>query len=546
MAKNNEPNKAENEGTLYDTVIIGGGITGLTAGYMLRDKNILLLEEDERFGGRVLSEKVHEATNNIGTQFFTVEDSSFVRLIKELGVKWVTHDPKSVPFAIFVNNKLFTDIESVLSGKAKLSALKLMSATHRKMKIYKELPITDPRWRKLAAQNITEYLKGYDPDLLALVNTYMRGACVAKPERTSAGMGFVLVNDIFNTAGMGFVTGGFQKITDTLADKLKGRAIHGAGVTRVEENNGIVTTWYKKDGKEQVVKSRSVVTTIPPQATLKIFPQLPDWKKEALEKVDYGPISVISVFLKRDIPWERFYGLLSSDTIFQGMFDTTYDTEEDKNIDNPLIYNFIISIPPNEKNEIESFLEKSDEEILELTIKDFRRLMPETADVEKYITGSKVTRYPIGELELTPEYFLEALPDLAKPVGNIHFTGEYTDKKNFVDGACFSAMRAAAALGSKYITSDEDIIRFPKDPNWGGLGWTTIILNILLIVGGFFLPQGYGMTMSIGAGVLLALTVVYPSFFPPHSLVYKVLLGLTIGFGGIVGLLAKFLEGLSI
>ena len=84
MAKNNEPNKAENEGTLYDTVIIGGGITGLTAGYMLRDKNILLLEEDERFGGRVLSEKVHEATNNIGTQFFTVEDSSFVRLISHL------------------------------------------------------------------------------------------------------------------------------------------------------------------------------------------------------------------------------------------------------------------------------------------------------------------------------------------------------------------------------------------------------------------------------------------------------------------------------
>ena len=44
------------------------------------------------------------------------------------------------------------------------------------------------------------------------------------------------------------------------------------------------------------------------------------------------------------------------------MFDTTYDTEEDKNTDNPLIYNFIVSIPPNKKNEIESFLEKSDEE----------------------------------------------------------------------------------------------------------------------------------------------------------------------------------------
>ena len=491
--------------------------------------------------GSCLKRSMKQRTTSVLSSF-TVEDSSFVRLIKELGVKWVTHDPDSVPFAIFVNNKLFTDIESLLSGKAKLSALRLMSATHRKMKIYKELPITDPRWRKLAAQNITEYLKGYDPDLLALVKTYMRGACAAKPERTSAGMGFVLVNDIFNTAGMGFVTGGFQKITDTLADKLKGRAIHGAGVTRVEETNGIVTTWYEKDGKEQVVRSRSVVTTIPPQATLRIFPQLPDWKKEALEKSRLRSDYSYFGFLKKRYP---VGAILRPDYLptrfFRPCLIRRMILKKIRILTTRLSIISLSLYPPNEKNEIESFLEKSDEEILELTLKDFRRLMPEAADVEKHITGSKVTRYPIGELELTPEYFLEALPDLAKPVGNIHFTGEYTDKKSFVDGACFSAMRAAAALGSQYITSDEDIIRFPKDPNWGGLGWATIILNILLIVGGFFLPQGYGMTMSIGAGVLLALTVVYPSFFPPHSLVYKVLLGLTVGFGGIVGLLAKFL-----
>ncbi len=40
-----------NEETLYDTVIIGAGIAGLTAAYMLRDKNTLLLEQEDRFGG---------------------------------------------------------------------------------------------------------------------------------------------------------------------------------------------------------------------------------------------------------------------------------------------------------------------------------------------------------------------------------------------------------------------------------------------------------------------------------------------------------------
>ena len=39
------------EETIYDTVIIGGGIAGLTAAYMLRDKKLLLLEQEDRFGG---------------------------------------------------------------------------------------------------------------------------------------------------------------------------------------------------------------------------------------------------------------------------------------------------------------------------------------------------------------------------------------------------------------------------------------------------------------------------------------------------------------
>ena len=47
-------NQQENAGieeTTYDTVIIGAGIAGLTAAYMLRDKNLLLLEQEDRFGG---------------------------------------------------------------------------------------------------------------------------------------------------------------------------------------------------------------------------------------------------------------------------------------------------------------------------------------------------------------------------------------------------------------------------------------------------------------------------------------------------------------
>jgi hypothetical protein len=228
--------------------------------------------------------------------------------------------------------------------------------------------------------------------------------------------------------------------------------------------------------------------------------------------------------------------MLCNNAMISFIFDVTFDTDDDKNEDNPIIYNFIISIPPDEKKEIETFLAKSDEEIVSLIIQDFKVMMPD-ADIEKYITGTKVTRYPIGELELSPEYYLELLPHLPKPVGNIHFCGDYTEARSFVDGAANSGMRVASELGSRFIASDEEIIRWPVEPKWGAFGWATMICNILLIAGGFLLPGGYGTTLSIGAGLLLALTAALPSFFPPMKLIYKVLFGISIGFGSIIGLL---------
>lgn len=534
-----QPDPVEIEETLFDTVIIGAGIAGLTAGYMLRDRTILLLERENRFGGRVLSEKVNRAVNNIGTQFFTDEDTSFVDLINELGIERVTHDPFEAPMAFYLNGKFYEDVSSLINPRVIFDALRFLSRIYRKINIFK-LPSDDPRWRELAARNAVEFQEGYSPDFLALINTYTRGACVTKPERTSAGMWAYLAGDVFQAGDIAFVTGGFQKITDALLNKLDGKILSGAAVTRIEKRDGTVSIRFQKDGKEHIIKSKSAVVAVPSPLVSDLLPGLPDWKKEALEKVTYGPITVVSVFFKRSIPWGNFLGALTNNLIFQGFANTTYDLEGDASEDTPIIYNFVISIPPDEKEEIEAFLAKSDEEIVGLTLNDFKIMMPE-ADIVKYITDTKVTRYPIGELELTPEYFLELLPALPKPVENIHFCGDYTEAKSFVDGAAYSGMRVARELGSKYVVSEEEERKFAKEPKWGAFGWATMICNILLIALGFYLPGGYGTTLSIAAGALLVFTAALPSFFPPFKLIYQVLLALSIGFGGILGLLGTLI-----
>ena len=41
--------------------------------------------------------------------------------------------------------------------------------------------------------------------------------------------------DLFKTGDWAYVTGGFQKITDTMAGKLDGKVMNGAGVAKIKE-----------------------------------------------------------------------------------------------------------------------------------------------------------------------------------------------------------------------------------------------------------------------------------------------------------------------
>ena len=55
--------------TPYDALIIGGGLSGLTAGFLLKNRKILILEKEERPGGRVLTRSRHGVHYDLGAVF---------------------------------------------------------------------------------------------------------------------------------------------------------------------------------------------------------------------------------------------------------------------------------------------------------------------------------------------------------------------------------------------------------------------------------------------------------------------------------------------
>src|SRR3954469_18967123 len=77
---------------IVDTVVVGGGIAGLTAAWELRDRKTLLLEATDRVGGRIRSEPRGGYWLNFGAHVFGSAQSGSGSLISALGI-----DARPVP-----------------------------------------------------------------------------------------------------------------------------------------------------------------------------------------------------------------------------------------------------------------------------------------------------------------------------------------------------------------------------------------------------------------------------------------------------------------
>jgi oxygen-dependent protoporphyrinogen oxidase len=72
-----------------DAIVVGGGIAGLAAAWHLRDRDVLLLEQADRLGGRIRSEPRDPYWLNLGAHVFSAGPSATGRLAAQAGVELV-------------------------------------------------------------------------------------------------------------------------------------------------------------------------------------------------------------------------------------------------------------------------------------------------------------------------------------------------------------------------------------------------------------------------------------------------------------------------
>jgi monoamine oxidase len=91
---------------MYNYIIIGGGIAGLYANYLLtkknKDINGLLLERNDTFGGRVYEMDFHGSLIKLGSGIMADHNKHLLKLLKELNIK--VNSFKSTTDTNFIKN----------------------------------------------------------------------------------------------------------------------------------------------------------------------------------------------------------------------------------------------------------------------------------------------------------------------------------------------------------------------------------------------------------------------------------------------------------
>lgn len=248
----------------FDVVIIGGGLTGLTAAVYLGENGlkVAVIEKGNRLGGRASTKEIAGSLYNLGPHAFYKKGAA-VKTLENIGVSVGGGSP-SLSGNIFYENEPFELPSSFL----RILRTKLLTFQEKKEFIQLMLKIgtLDPsRHSQQTLKQWAEFHIKSKVNQLLFYSFCRLASYVNAPELVDAGV--VLRQLKLSLGGAIYVNRGWQSIIDKLKEKgtkLGVQFIKDSRVKEVDDANVI----YLRKGEIHQLQAKWVISTVPPKEVL--------------------------------------------------------------------------------------------------------------------------------------------------------------------------------------------------------------------------------------------------------------------------------------
>ena len=283
-------------------VIVGGGFAGLSAAYALMKRGIipLLLEAQERVGGRGMGERVDGFSLDMGAFVFTSTYDTAFRLCEELGLplapstmkfghhrngRWVTTTPDQSPWN-FVRHLRAAITMGFLSPAGMRAGFKVMREIHRQsayMSFASDSPITEID----DDESFGDYLERLGvPERLQVTLRGPLDMILGDPMPAGQALMRAYIGEtMLHSCRVSMPERGVGSLGEALATACSDAIRVSTPVRRIVVADG-KATGVVVDG--ETIEADAVICAVPGTKVTDLVPELPDETRRALGTVSYS------------------------------------------------------------------------------------------------------------------------------------------------------------------------------------------------------------------------------------------------------------------
>jgi oxygen-dependent protoporphyrinogen oxidase len=416
-----------------DVVVVGGGIAGLSAAWELRDLDVVVLEAEDRVGGRLRSEPRDPYWLNFGGHVLAGPESATGRLMTALGIE--AADVPGVLTGLAMNGRVLGGgrVESYpfrlpLTRTERLALLqtgaRLRLAVARYGRVSRRRPgesETDRQARVLAYRDdetFADFLGPVPAEVDAIFRPTIQRSS-GEPEQVAAGYGIGYFQLVWDRVGglTRNVLGGSARLPQAIAGALGDRVRLRSPVVQVSPlGQGVAVTYQSH--RSETIDARFAVVATPAFVTRAIVENLPPDADRALGEIAYGPY-VVGALLTNEtapMPYDGIYAVATPKRSFNMMFNTAnvLRSGDHREPGGTLMVYSAAGLA-------DALRDRSDDEVAGKYVDDLGAIFPE---IPKHVHEVRIKRWERGLPHPRPGRHL-LQPALHQPLGNVLLAGDY-------------------------------------------------------------------------------------------------------------------------